>query len=734
MPFLDPEKQLASLIASQSLESLESLNKLKTTLTDLSTPFDGLNIGYYNFRIDSENAFSKSEPLNLKISSNSFDHLKQQFEQSFENIGIRIIFIILRRGIPNVNAAVDSLLEHKRLVESLYSVIKDAFAFQEKNSDEKTNPNKPDERAVALHHNFPEYSVEIIETFMIILTIIGVINEVKLTLSEPLITTFQPDLKLADDFFNEHKIEIEQLEQKVKKIFIGIFPSLKQLYSPRRAGKKKGKQRKTQLQNQEAIFVDEDAILNYFLTDMTASWKKAERNIQNVKLGIIELGEIYTEYLTLYNFYHEISDLAHIDLIVRFKRNDQLSSLLKSIINSTRSIDESLIAPKEDITSALQPIKIEDRVVKLPNDSHALSAFSITSISREFDFDLPDSQDIPDDLFNAINTVADIAGERNLIFPETVVTSQLINLYFSQNLSALGESFMKDAINEKIPFEKIEQLLNPESEFYEFTNIEKIATYFSQQQDKSLIERVLRQSAARSFIGIDVLLKQNKNFKNEIVCLQNENQQLKADLEELKSDTLQIQQQEKISLLETQLEKMKTERDGFQKSFREVSRLISPFDELKIKYEEAISEINSLKQGEAQLLLENKRLSEVIESYLSDTEDDVEEAITNEAYLHLHLEPLLDKKIAIVGGHESWRTKIGQLLPHARIFIPEHVNVSLDMISRADIVILNTAMMNHSMFAKVKDSFHKNDKGRFVYINTLSSNMLRTFEIINEQL
>jgi hypothetical protein len=44
--------------------------------------------------------------------------------------------------------------------------------------------------------------------------------------------------------------------------------------------------------------ITESQLLQLFLEDMPSTWKKGEKHIDNVKLNVYSMGEIYAEYLT----------------------------------------------------------------------------------------------------------------------------------------------------------------------------------------------------------------------------------------------------------------------------------------------------------------------------------------------------------------------------------------------------------------------------------------------------
>lgn len=72
-------------------------------------------------------------------------------------------------------------------------------------------------------------------------------------------------------------------------------------------------------------------------------------------------------------------------------------------------------------------------------------------------------------------------------------------------------------------------------------------------------------------------------------------------------------------------------------------------------------------------------------------------------------------KVAVIGGHYNWVSKMREVLPKVD-FIDLHDNVGRDMrkLSSYDYVVINTAFMNHSAYNKVV----ANIEGELRYINT----------------
>jgi len=650
----------------------------------------------------------------------------QRFEKSFADHLESFFFLFLQCETAKKQLIFDFVLEHGEYIEYIEEeMTKDVMAklsidLTDDDSDEMGE--RLEKKIEALQQKFPDYSLEELSTIWLVITNLISINYMKQTIGTPMGDHLYS--RKSQDLFLQHKAEVDKLHRTFRKILIFIFPSLRQLHF---LVTKKQRKRARSPNPYDLFFINikESFMLNQFLDNLPKSWNKVEKDIDNARLAVFEMAEFYAEYLTLLHFYVEVSEIMPLALTINFNQTPYLSGLLDAItaINSVRADSLKLAITEE--TEKLDK-KAKERVIKLPNDYHAITAFSMPLLARDFGYEIPNGRE-----FHVLET------EKDAKFQEVLIASQLTGLYFSQILSILEEPFIEKAIHETISFQKIEQFLSPESDYYEFNNIRKIADYFARQSDKVIIEKILSASAARAFVGIDVLLKQNKRLEEKLVNERANAEKLNIELEsQIKNNVEFNLLEEEVNLLNARIESTKKERDHFQRLYHESSRYVAAFDELKEKYDEVDAKRIAYKQEQSELALENERMNELLKSYMNpdDIVDSLSDDFTDEAYLHTYLPFLLNQRIAIIGGHENWRARIKQLLPQARIFIPEHVNVSLDMISRADLVILNTATMNHSMFARVKEVFRKNDNGKFVYINTQSSNLVRTLEIINEQL
>ncbi|MNM41121.1 hypothetical protein D3C81_519330 [compost metagenome] len=55
----------------------------------------------------------------------------------------------------------------------------------------------------------------------------------------------------------------------------------------------------------------------------------------------------------------------------------------------------------------------------------------------------------------------------------------------------------------------------------------------------------------------------------------------------------------------------------------------------------------------------------------------------------------------IIGGHQRWQQKLGQILTNFRFLHVDAINQSFKFIESADAVFVNTAVLNHGMYFKL---------------------------------
>ena len=171
-----------------------------------------------------------------------------------------------------------------------------------------------------------------------------------------------------------------------------------------------------------------------------------------------------------------------------------------------------------------------------------------------------------------------------------------------------------------------------------------------------------------------------------------------------------------------ELNQTKQQLNYQQQQYSNLSKELAPYENLKWKIEELQHQLDMQVEINSEI---EAQLENVI-GHQSDTKCEYDE----DAFIEF----LKQKNVFIVGGHEHWRGNMQVLLPDAKIVVPEHNNASVDNAKNADYIIINTSMLNHPMFRKVRAACQSNSKGQMLYLNTQASNISRTLQLLYSQI
>lgn len=220
-----------------------------------------------------------------------------------------------------------------------------------------------------------------------------------------------------------------------------------------------------------------------------------------------------------------------------------------------------------------------------------------------------------------------------------------------------------------------------DTHFYANTTMsrEEFTDIYTSFQDALQKERVKEEEfelfTVACFLLI-VLIKQYKHLRHDYIdkeyedtfAIVQENNKLKAKNDELRNAD-QIYR-DRISELEAKLEK----QDEYIASL-----------ERKVKEQEG-----SVKEDEL-LRQEVLALREYV--FSEENEVDLTEDITQDIKID-HL------KVAVVGGHQRWHTRIKQEYPQIRTVSPDEKTIDLSFLNNMDIVCFETSYSNHSLYHK----------------------------------
>lgn len=170
-----------------------------------------------------------------------------------------------------------------------------------------------------------------------------------------------------------------------------------------------------------------------------------------------------------------------------------------------------------------------------------------------------------------------------------------------------------------------------------------------------------------------------------------------------------------------ELNQTKQQLNYEQQRYLNLSKELAPYENLKWKSQELQNQLDMQMEINSEI---EEQLENAIEQR-TDTECEYDEDTFTEF--------LRQKNVFIVGGHEHWRCDMQSILPDAKIVVPEHNNASVDNAKNADYIIINTGMLNHPMFRKVRAAYQSNSNGQVLYLNTQASNMSRTLQLLYSQ-
>lgn len=174
--------------------------------------------------------------------------------------------------------------------------------------------------------------------------------------------------------------------------------------------------------------------------------------------------------------------------------------------------------------------------------------------------------------------------------------------------------------------------------------------------------------------------------------------------------------------LENEITRYKQELEMERNRYAVLSKELAPYENLKLKVQDLQDQLDI--QTEI-----NSEIDEQLERLINNTSE--ESCVYDEEKF---INQLQTSNVFIVGGHDHWRSDMQALLPDAKIIVPEHNNASVDNARNADYIIVNTSMLNHPMYRRVKAAYQFNTQGKMLYINTQASNISRTLQLLYTQI
>lgn len=221
-------------------------------------------------------------------------------------------------------------------------------------------------------------------------------------------------------------------------------------------------------------------------------------------------------------------------------------------------------------------------------------------------------------------------------------------------------------------------------------------TYLSLQQTAKF------NDTARDFLIAGMLFQKgftNEYFHSKTLNLESSYDDFYLDLVE-KSKLLSLEKDEFTMKEEALSQKSKSDSKIIDELQRQVELLESDRNKLKIQLQK--SEDNKL---------ELNALREYI--FTQDIEYKSELNSIDEDTIHNSIK---DKKIVILGGDPKWSARFKELFPNYDYIAPENKGLDLSFIKNRDLVLINTAVNNHTLYEKAM-KYVKSSQIPLVYVN-----------------
>lgn len=219
----------------------------------------------------------------------------------------------------------------------------------------------------------------------------------------------------------------------------------------------------------------------------------------------------------------------------------------------------------------------------------------------------------------------------------------------------------------------------------------------------------------------------NEDIKNQMII---QNQKQNDKINELNNQIQELNSNHTINELETQISALKSTINQKSTEIKRLTKRQSEMNQQVHAVDKTMTQLNEMQEKYHVLETQyNKLLTDMDDLVFSNNDTDVDDSFDLDSFVN----DLQDINVAIVGGHEAWRANVQHLLPNATIIIPEQHNKSVSSVRNADILVINTGTLNHSIYKRTRTEFEHNPNGKIIWINSQMSNMEKTFQTIYQQ-
>lgn len=174
-------------------------------------------------------------------------------------------------------------------------------------------------------------------------------------------------------------------------------------------------------------------------------------------------------------------------------------------------------------------------------------------------------------------------------------------------------------------------------------------------------------------------------------------------------------------------------RKHFEQSLEQKDKTIANLTARIENLNKRISQHNALKLKYAEL---EEKLKWQEEITLETEDDDAIDANDHESInIDKVIKRLNNNDVCFLGGNIKWQQNLENDIPNATFHIAEEIGRSMHQLESAQIIVYNTATMNHRMFYKFKNALKRNTQNPIIiYINNQGSNKDITFEKIGRHI
>ncbi len=415
-------------------------------------------------------------------------------------------------------------------------------------------------------------------------------------------------------------------------------------------------------------------------------YKKQElKQLHNATISIRENTDTIAQYLILLHFIAEISPASRVSIVITFNINEK-DYVINRINMELAAISQDESTPEPNMI----PAKLSNRIIPIDERFHSISAFDLNTLTSK----------------------------------NPLLVESLINIFFSDGLTLSCQPITDLLAKATIPMNMLELALSDKSTFTH--QINTVTDALSEIKDKDELFLIFKEAIARIYIG-QAALVESIRVKNEHIAkiidektesiekIKTLSSESNKNVEEIKQKDKQIEElTRQLNQKESQLHDVKSQYDRLSKDLAPFDRLKNAHDELSSQNEILLDQLNHIQKSQHDKQSNDTSIEPYDESKVIDI--------------------LNDHAVCVIGGHSHWLADMQRILPKAKMYDPDKKNATMEAIETADILIINTSILNHTLYRRVQAAIAENPTVEIAYINTQGSNVSRALMSVNDQL